>query len=200
MDEEIWLIADRKEIIILGGPNGAGKTTAARVLLPDFLDLHPFLNADDIARDLSPWDVDSAALAAGRRMIEQMRTLVQDGQSFAFETTCSGKPHLRLLQQCKQVGWRITLLYFWLPSPEDAVKRVARRVSQGGHNIPTDTVLRRYFASVSNMRNLYLPLADEAEIYDYTDRRRILIAEKRGDLALFVHDPERWAKIEEVSR
>jgi predicted ABC-type ATPase len=68
-----------KEIVILGGPNGAGKTTAARVLLPDFLDLHPFLNADEIARDLAPWDVDSAALAAGRRMIEQMRAFVHDG-------------------------------------------------------------------------------------------------------------------------
>jgi predicted ABC-type ATPase len=189
-----------KEIVILGGPNGAGKTTAARVLLPDFLELHPYLNADDIAHDLAPWNVESAALAAGRLMIEQMRALVEDGQSFAFETTCSGKSYLRLLQQCKRDGWRITLLYFWLPTPEDAVARVARRVSQGGHHIPTDTVLRRYSASVWNMRNLYLPLADEAEIYDNTDRQRILIAEKREDLALLVHDSERWAAIEGVAR
>jgi predicted ABC-type ATPase len=189
-----------KEIILIGGPNGAGKTTAARVLLPDFLELHPFLNADDIARDLAPWDVESVALAAGRLMIEQMRALVREGKSFAFETTCSGKSYLRLLQQCKKEGWRITLLYFWLPTPEDAIARVARRVSQGGHNIPTDTVLRRYYASVWNMRNLYLPLADEAEIYDNTDRKRVMIAEKRENLALFVHDPERWARIEEVAR
>ncbi len=189
-----------KEIIIIGGPNGAGKTTAARVLLPDFLDLHPFLNADDIARGLAPWDVDSAALAAGRQLIEWMRALVRDGESFALESTLSGKSYLRLLQQCKQDGWRITLLYFWLPTPEDAVARVARRVSQGGHSIPTDTVLRRYYASVWNMRNLYLSLADEAEIYDNTDRKRTMIAEKREDLALLVYDPERWARIEEVAR
>lgn len=189
-----------KEIVILGGPNGAGKTTTARVLLPEFLDLHPFLNADDIARKIAPWDVESAALAAGRRMIEQMRALVRDGQSFAFETTCAGKSYLRLLQHCKQDGWRITLLYFWLRAPEDALARVARRVSQGGHNIPADTVLRRYSASVRNMRNLYLPLAGEAEIYDNTDRKRVTIAEKREDLALFVHDPECWARIEEEAR
>jgi predicted ABC-type ATPase len=189
-----------KDIILIGGPNGAGKTTAARVLLMDFLDLHPFLNADDIARELAPWNVESAAMAAGRQMIERMRMLARNGQSFTLESTLSGKSYLHLLQQCKQDGWRINLLYFWLPTPEDSIARVARRVSQGGHSIPTDTVLRRYYASVWNMRNLYLPLADEAEIYDNTDRKRILIAEKRENLALFVHDPERWARIEEVAR
>jgi predicted ABC-type ATPase len=81
-----------------------------------------------------------------------------------------------------------------------AIARVALRVSQGGHNIPTEVVQRRYYAGVWNMRNLYLPLAEEAEIYDNTDRRRMLIAEKREGLALFVHDPERWARIEEVTR
>jgi predicted ABC-type ATPase len=189
-----------KEIVILGGPNGAGKTTAARVLLPEFLELHPFLNADDFARKLAPWNVDSAAFAAGRLMIEEMRALVREGQSFAFETTCSGKSYLRPLRQCKEDGWRITLLYFWLPTPEDAIARVARRVSQGGHNILTETVLRRYSASVWNMRNFYLPLADEAEIYDNSDNKRILVAEKREGLALFVHDPERLKNIEEVVR
>jgi predicted ABC-type ATPase len=95
-----------KEIVILGGPNGAGKTTAAKVLLPEFFDLHPFLNADDIARKLSPENVELAALAAGRLMIGRMRELVRDGHSFARETTLSGKSYLRALQQSKQDGWR----------------------------------------------------------------------------------------------
>jgi predicted ABC-type ATPase len=137
-----------KEIILLGGPNGAGKTTAARVLLPGFFDQYPFLNADEIARRISPQDVETAAFAAGRQMIEEMRALVLDGRSFAFETTCSGKSYARLLEQCKLNGWRITLLYFWLPRPEMAVARVARRVNQGGHSIPpnviTQKVLFRY--------------------------------------------------------
>jgi len=189
-----------KEIVLLGGPNGAGKTTAARVLLPEFLDLHPYLNADEIARRISPENAERAALAAGRQMIEKMRALVRDGLSFAMETTCSGKSYLRLLDQCRRDGWRINLLYFWLPTPEMAIARVARRVSQGGHHIPSDVVLRRYYSGVSNMRNLYLPLADEAEIYDNSDRQRILIAEKSEGAGLRVRDPERWARIEEMAK
>ena len=134
------------------------------------------MNADEIARILSPGDPDGAAFAAGRQLIEKMRGLVRDGRSFAFETTSSGKSYLRLLEQCKGVGWRISLFYFWLPKPEIAIARVARRVSQGGHSIPPDVIVRRWYSGVANMRDFYLPLADEAEIYDNTDRKRILIA------------------------
>jgi predicted ABC-type ATPase len=189
----------QKEIVLLGGPNGAGKTTAARVLLPEFFELHPYLNADEMARRIFPEDVEAAAFAAGREMILEMRALVRDGRSFAFESTLAGKSYLRLLEHCKINGWRITLLYFWLPRPEMAIARVARRVSQGGHDIPPDVILRRYHAGVANMRRLYLPLADEAEIYDNTDGRRVLIAERREGLELLVHDPDRWAIIEEVA-
>jgi predicted ABC-type ATPase len=101
-----------KEIVTLGGPNGAGKTTAARILLPKFLELHPYLNADEIARIISSEDVEAAAFAVGRQMIEKMRAFVQSGTSFAFETTFSGRSYLRLLERCKADGWRITLLYF----------------------------------------------------------------------------------------
>jgi len=189
-----------KEIVLLGGPNGAGKTTAARVLLPEFFDLHPFLNADEIARRLSPEDLETAAFAAGRQMLAEMRALVRNGHSFAIETTCAGKSYLRFLEQCKLDGWRITLLYFWLPTPEMAIARVARRVSSGGHTIPSDVIRRRYYAGISNMRNLYLPLADEAEIYDNTDRQRLLVAEKREGHELYVHDSERWEQIEEAAQ
>jgi predicted ABC-type ATPase len=189
-----------KDIVILGGPNGAGKTTAARVLLPEFFELHPFLNADDFAREISPSDVDRAALEAGRRLIERMRGYIQAGSSFAFETTCSGKSYLRTLQRCKTDGWRITLLYFWLPTSEMAIARVARRVRQGGHNIPEEVIHRRYRAGISNMVRYYLPLADEAEIYDNSDRHRVLIAERREALGLIVHDSGRWAKIMEAAR
>jgi predicted ABC-type ATPase len=188
-----------KEIILLGGPNGAGKTTAARVLLPEFLELNPFLNADDIARSISPDDVEAAAFAAGRRMIERMRELVREGRSFGFESTLAGKSYLRLLEQCKLDGWRITLLYFWLPRPEMAIARVARRVGQGGHGIPSDVIVRRYYAGVANMRDLYIPLADEAEIYDNTDGMRMLIAERREGREFLVRDPGRWAMIEEAA-
>jgi predicted ABC-type ATPase len=188
-----------KEIFIIGGPNGAGKTTAARALLRNVLDGIVFLNADEIAREIAPEDSDSAALAAGRVFLEKMRSLIQQSQSFAFETTCSGKSYARLLEQCRQDGWRIFLYYFWLPSAEYSVERVARRVRQGGHAIPVDVIHRRYRAGVSNMRNLYLPLAEEAEIYDNTDKQRRMIAAKRaGNLIVF--EPELWSDLLEVAK
>ena len=187
-----------REILILGGINGAGKTTAAKVLQPEFFEKHQFLNADEIARNISPENVEGAALAAGRRLIERMRELVNRGISFGLETTCSGKSYVRLLEQCKTNGWCIILLYFWLDSPESAIARVARRVSQGGHSVPEDVIRRRYFASVRNMRDLYLPVADEAEIYDNGDLGRVLIAEKRAGHLFAIHDRERWSRIEGV--
>lgn len=189
-----------KEIFIIGGPNGAGKTTAARVLLRDILDDIEFLNADEIARRMSPDDPDSVALAAGRGLILRMRALVGQGRSFAFETTCSGRSYLRLLEQCKRDGWRITLFYFWLPSAGYSAERVARRVRQGGHSIPLEVIYRRYQAGVSNMRSLYLPLADEAEIYDNSDRQRRLIAVKYHGQPIEILQPVCWAAIEEMSR
>ena len=98
-----------KEIVILGGPNGAGKTTTARVLLPEFFHLNSFLNADDVARYLAPWNVESAALAAGRLLVERMRALVQEGKSFALESTLSGKSYIPMLKDCRANGWRVAL-------------------------------------------------------------------------------------------
>ncbi|MGA2252660.1 zeta toxin family protein [Terracidiphilus sp.] len=189
-----------KDIVILGEPSGAGKTTAARALLRDALQGIVFLNADEIARQISPYDPDSAALTAGRVFIKRMRDLVRRGSSFAFETTCSGKSYIRLLAQCKQDGWRITLFYFWLPSPEYSIERVARRVLQGGHHIPTDVIYRRYKAGISNMRHLYLPLADEAEIFDNSDKERRLIVVKRKSVDIQILDTVRWAVIEGIAQ
>jgi predicted ABC-type ATPase len=188
-----------KDVVILGGPNGAGKTTAAQVLLPQELDIREFVNADEIARGLSPFNATGAALAAGRLMLERMRILVRDGRSFAFETTCSGRTYVRLVRRCRTEGWRVTLLYLWLPSPQTALDRVARRVREGGHDIPADVVVRRYWAGLANMRHLYLPLADVAAIYDNSDEGRVLIAERTPGAPLVVHDATRWATIERTT-
>ena len=89
------------DIFILGGPNGAGKTTAAKVLLPARLFVaRAFLNADEIAREANPSDPESAALRAGRILLERMRAYIQAKTSFAIETTCSGKSYLPMLAQC----------------------------------------------------------------------------------------------------
>jgi predicted ABC-type ATPase len=193
------LANEGKDIFILGGPNGAGKTTAAEVLLPKKLRIDAFLNADEIARRISPEDVEGAAFAAGRQMIERMRALVRDGQSFAFETTCSGRSYISLLKNCQEAGWRVSLIYLWVPSAEYSIVRVARRVSQGGHHIPEDVIRRRYLAGLWNMRHLYLPLAYDATIYDNQDRALRLIARKAPGAPLQVMDEEIWSKIEELT-
>jgi predicted ABC-type ATPase len=187
------------DVVILGGPNGAGKTTAAQVVLPRRLDIREFVNADEIARGLSPFNATGTAVTAGRLMIERMRILVRDRESFAFETTCSGRAHISLLRRCKTAGWRITLVFLWLPSPQAALDRVARRVRSGGHDVPHDVVVRRYWAGLANMRHQYLPVADLASIYDSSDEGRILIAERTPQEALLVHDAARWAMIEKAT-
>ena len=189
-----------RDIFMIGGPNGAGKTTAARVLLPHFLKQRNFLNADDIAREISPHNPDAAALPAGRLLLERMHRLISEDCSFAFETTCAGRSYVRTLEQCRNEGWRTVLLYFWLPSAELSARRVARRVAEGGHGIPLEVIHRRYLAGIRNMHNLYLPLADEAEIYDNSLSPRVLIAQKRKGQVLEVCDGGRWGRIEEVSR
>jgi predicted ABC-type ATPase len=189
-----------KDIFILGGPNGAGKTTAANRLLPVRLRTREFVNADEIARGLSPFNVEGVAMAAGRIMIDRIRDLVRQGEDFAIETTCSGRQHAVWLANCKRNGWRITLFFFWLSSPELAVERVARRVRNGGHAIPPDVIRRRYAGGIRNMRRLYLPLADTASIYDNSDGQLTLIAERVDGSELVVGDRERWARIEEMAQ
>jgi predicted ABC-type ATPase len=188
-----------KEIVLLGGPNGAGKTTTARVLLPEFFVLHPFLNADEIARRLSPANVEAAAITAAREMIEQIRSLVRDGRSFAFETTCSERSYFPMLEACRRQGWRISHYYLWLPSPELSIARVARRVREGGHPIPSDVIFRRFKTGLWNMRHLYLPLADTAAIYDNSGEKRILIADREAGLPLVIHNRDLWSRIEELT-
>jgi predicted ABC-type ATPase len=133
-------------------------------------------------------------------MLFEMRKLIARGTSFALETTCSGKSYVKLLQQCRQNGWRITLLYFWLNSPELAVQRVAKRVVLGGHGIPQEVVHRRYYLGIANMLRYYLPLADEAEIYDNSDSDLILVTSQSPDEGLFIQDSERWQQILEAGR
>lgn len=188
-----------KEIVILGGPNGAGKTTAARKLLPKFPTIQEFLNADEFARAICSEDPESAAFVAGRRMPARMRELIERDESFGLESTLSGKSYLRLLNRCKQAGWRITLLYLWLPTPEAAIKRVARRVREGGHGLPPEIIRRRYYAGLSNFLSMYLPLADELEVYDNSVKRTRIARRAEGGI-LQILDSKRWSDLKRASR
>ncbi len=189
-----------KDVVVIGGPNGAGKTTWAVRRLPPTLNIREFVNVDEIARGLSPLDPEGSAAAAGRLMIERLNDLLRAGQSFAFETTCSGRGHVARLLRCRAADYRITLVFLWLPSADAALARVARRVSEGGHDIPAEIVARRYSTGLRNMRHLYLPLADRALIYDNSDGNGALIAERHEHEPLTIHDSDRWSRIERATQ
>ena len=133
-------------------------------------------------------------------MIERIDALIREGQSLAFETTCASKRRIRTMERAKKAGYRVTLVFLWLPSPEAAIARVARRVREGGHHIPDTVVTRRYWSGIKNMVHLYLPAADYVSINDSSDGNRIVIADRAPPEQLIVHDQERWAKIEGQAR
>ncbi|WP_276485451.1 zeta toxin family protein [Paraflavitalea pollutisoli] len=145
---------------IIAGCNGAGKTTASYTILPEILHCKEFVNADSIAAGLSPFNVESVALEAGRIMLNRINQLMEEGVDFAFETTLATRSYVSLVKKAQERGYYVTLVYFWLSSPELAIKRVASRVNEGGHFIPDDVVVRRYYRGLYNLFHLYVPVCD----------------------------------------
>ena len=165
-----------KVIYIISGCNGAGKTTVAMTILPEFLDCQEFVNADMIASGLSPFQPEKVAFEAGRIMLERIDFLMQTNQSFAIETTLATKSYKNKLLKAIENGYQIKLLFFWLPSYEMAIDRVAIRVSEGGHNIPKDIIKRRYFRGIENLFNIYLPLAHDWAVFENSNKHPKIIA------------------------
>lgn len=185
-------------IIVLAGPNGAGKSTAAPSVLAESLHVVEFVNADVIARGLSAFQPEAAALEAGRIMLSRLRQLAAQRVSFAFETTLASRTFAPWIAELRDTGYRFDLVYFWLPSPEEAVARVAARVRDGGHDIPTETVHRRYAAGLKNFFTLYRPLTDRWCFYDNRDTSGPqLIAAGNGALTATVACKELWERISE---
>ena len=155
-----------KKLYIISGCNGAGKTTASVTILPEIFECKEFVNADEIAKGLSPFNPESVAIQAGKLMLERINYLLTQNDSFAIETTLSTKSYQNLVSQAHEKGFYVQLLYFWLPSPEFAAARVAQRVKEGGHNIPKDVIYRRYYAGIKNLFEIYMPIVDYWVIYD----------------------------------
>ena len=151
---------EEKHLYIIGGPNGAGKTTASYTVLPKILQCREFVNADEIARGLSPFNPESVAIEAGRLMLKRISELLRRNESFSIETTLSTRSYFRLVEQAHRQGYDVTLLFFWLQSPEQAIERVAERVSKGGHDIPRDIIVRRYYEGIDNLFRIYMPIVD----------------------------------------
>ncbi|MGE5293431.1 MAG: AAA family ATPase [Solirubrobacterales bacterium] len=155
-----------KKIVIIAGPNGAGKTTFAREFLPREAGCPDFINVDLIAAGLSPFDPDRAALRAGRVMLEEIKRRILADESFAFETTLSGRNYARAIPRWRQAAYYVKLIFLSLPTADLAVARVATRAAQGGHDVPEEVIRRRFEAGLRNFECLYRELVDTWALYD----------------------------------
>lgn len=154
------------KLYVIAGCNGAGKTTASYAVLPEMLECREFVNADEIAKGLSPFNPSKVSIEAGRLMRQRMDVLMSDGADFAIETTLATRYYARFIRMAQAKGYFVSLLYFWLPTPEQAVERVARRVAEGRHNVPPEVVRRRYYRGLRYLTDLYTPICDYWVIYD----------------------------------
>jgi len=165
-----------KRLYIIAGCNGAGKTTASYTVLPDILDCREFVNADEIAHGLSPFNPGNVAIEAGRLMLQRIEELLSRDETFAIETTLATKSYLNLVHRAQAKGYHVLLLFFWLNSPELAVQRVAERVDKGGHDIPVNIIRRRYVSGINNLFVLFATVVDSWSVYDNSDTPRDKIA------------------------
>lgn len=178
-------------LYILAGCNGAGKTSVAFTLLPEIVDCKEFVNADEIARGLSPFQPETVAFEAGRIMLSRIDYLLKHKLDFAFETTLSTRSYVQTIKQAKNAGYTVSMVYVCLESVALAKERVRYRVLSGGHNIPVDVIERRYFRSLQNLQRLYLPLCDHWIVVDNSQPELRLIAQG-SHLAIFIVNHEIW--------
>ena len=179
-----------KKLFIIGGCNGAGKTTASYTVLPEMLGCKEFVNADEIAKGLSPFNPESVAIEAGRLMLRRMEDLLFEGADFAFETTLATRSYVGFIRKAQQLGYFVTLVYFWLPTSEQAIERVATRVREGGHSIPPEVIRRRYANGLRNLIELYTPICDFWTIYDNSsaDQHIKIVATGRKNATIDIQD------------
>ena len=165
-----------KNLYIISGCNGAGKTTASFTVLPEILQCKEFVNADEIAKGLSPFNPESVAIEAGRLMLQRIDELLERDETFSIETTLATKSYINLVRRAQTKGYRVHLIFFWLETSELAVQRVAERVSKGGHNIPTEVIHRRYVAGIRNLFKTFTSEVDLWMIYDNSRTSRTFVA------------------------
>lgn len=181
-----------KNLYIIAGCNGAGKTTASFTILPEILDCKEFVNADEIAKGLSPFQPESVSFEAGRIMLSRIDELFKHDEIFAFETTLATKTYKQKILKASSCGYNITLLFFWLKNVDLAKERVEIRVKEGGHNIPKDVIERRYLNGINNLFNIYLNIVNQVFIFDNSEGHHDLIAEKYLDEDIVIYNQKKY--------
>lgn len=147
-------------LYIISGCNGSGKTTSSYSMLPEMLECRQWVNSDEFAKSLSPYNPAAASVRAGRYMLMKINYLLRRGETFGIETTLATRTLLRLVATAQKAGYEVTILYFWLSSPQMAIERVKRRVASGGHDIAEEVVKRRYYMGLDYLFNYYIPVCD----------------------------------------
>ncbi len=186
-----------RNLYIIAGCNGAGKTTASFTILPEIIECKEFVNADEIAKGLSPFQPEKVSFEAGRIMLNRINELLKVNESFAFETTLSTKSYKNKILIAKERGYTVTLLFFWLNNIQLAKERVKTRVKEGGHNIPNDVIERRYLKGIINLFDIYLENVDGTLIFDNSYGKHELIAQKIENEDLMIFDPEKFKQLKQ---
>ena len=188
-----------RNVYVIAGPNGSGKTTFAVEFLPQYARCANFVNADLIAQGLSPFSPGAAAITAGRLVLEQIHQFADRRVDFAFETTLSGKSYVKLLKSLKGNGYKVHIFFLWIPDADLAISRTKSRVAQGGHDVPTQDVLRRFNRSISNFFRVYQSLADSWMLFNNAGIIPILIAERKHGKMEIVNESSYKTIVEGIS-
>lgn len=185
---------------VISGCNGAGKTTASYTILSEMLQCRDFVNSDEIARGISPFDLSHAAIDAGRVMLKRIKELTDTKEDFAFETTLAVRSYASLIEKTKKKGYEIMLVYFWLNSPDLAVERVQNRIIAGGHSIPENVIRRRYWSGMRNLFNIYMPLSDRWLLINNSETPSSLIAEGSGLKEIKIYNSRDYKQLKTLSQ
>jgi predicted ABC-type ATPase len=188
-----------KSVYIIAGCNGSGKTTATFTILPDIIQCREYINADEIARGLSPFQPEKVNFEAGRIMLHRIQELLQGNESFAFETTLSTVSYKHTVLEAQRRGFEVTLIYFWLDDIDLAKKRVRTRIIEGGHGLPDDVIERRYMRGLKNLFKIYIPLVNNVLLFDNSLGLNEIIAIKSEKTVWEIKNQQAWDQLNSMS-
>lgn len=187
-------------LYIISGCNGSGKTTASYSMLPELLNCRQYVNSDEFAKGLSPFDPSAVSVLASRLMLLKVRYLMTRREDFAIETTLATRSLKRLATEARKLGYETTVLYFWLNSPDLAVERVKARVKAGGHFIPEETIRRRYEVGLQYFFNEYVPIADRWILADNSEIPFKVVAEGSRNGGEIIKDEAKYQYIKQMAK
>ena len=179
-DSRLFPTMPKSNVYVVAGPNGSGKTTFAREFLPNFAKCPNFVNTDYIAHGLAPFAPSTAAIRAGKLVVSRIREFSRDGTDFGFETTLSGRTHLSMFRKLKALDYRVHLFFLWVPGVDLSLLRIKNRVLEGGHDVISTDVRRRFTRSIDNFFNTYMPFADTWMLFDNSGGKPVLAASRAG--------------------